>query len=264
VQTEKLRKMEFSEKFKTYSNTDLLRVIENPNDYQFQAVETAKTIFSDRQLSEMEIKIAKDELETERQEKSKKEQQKLAVENKIKDVGKSIFDHINPIQKEIPTSEKTIRIISILFGGLFLFQLYKEFGMLRFMFTNNYAEWDFSMALYFLPLIVIPTATILFYLRKKTGWLLLAIFLTYSAISAIGMSILTMNMVPSGIEILDNLFPQILPLTYILGFVFYVGVIWTISRENMRTIYSISKQTMILTVTITALIVGLGITITLI
>jgi len=107
--------MEFDEKFKTYSNTDLLRVIENPNDYQFQAVETAKTIFSDRQLSEMEIKIARDELEIERQDKSKKEQQKIAVENKVINVGKTIFDHINPIQKETPTSEKTIRIISILF-----------------------------------------------------------------------------------------------------------------------------------------------------
>jgi hypothetical protein len=58
--------MEFNEKFKTYSNTDLLRVIENPDDYQYQAVETAKIIFSERQLSEKEIKIAKDELEIER------------------------------------------------------------------------------------------------------------------------------------------------------------------------------------------------------
>jgi len=68
--------MEFSEKFKTFSNTDLLRVIENPNDYQCQAVETAKIIFSERQLSKMEIKITKDELEIERLEKSRKEQQK--------------------------------------------------------------------------------------------------------------------------------------------------------------------------------------------
>jgi len=91
--------MEFNEKFKTYSNTDLLRVIENPDDYQYQAVETAKIIFSERQLSEREIKIAKDELEIERQEKSRKEQQKKVVENKVKNVGKSIFDQINPIQK---------------------------------------------------------------------------------------------------------------------------------------------------------------------
>ena len=251
--------MEFSERFKTYSNAELLRVIENPNDYQPQAVETAKEIFAGRKLSEIEIKIVKDELEVEKQEKLRKERQKQAVEDKVKNIGKSVFDQINPIQKETPTSEKTIRIISIIFGGLFLFQLYKEFGMLKFMFTDSYSEWDFSMVLYFLPLIIIPTATILFYMRKKAGWLLLTIFLTYSAVSAIGMIILTMNRKQSGIEGLDSLFPQIPSLTYMLAFLFYSGIIWTISREKIRIIYSISKLTMTLTISIVTLVVALGI-----
>jgi len=251
--------MEFSEKFNTYSNVDLLRIIENPNDYQPQAVETAKTIFSERQLSEMEIKIAENELENERQQKLKKEQNKLIVEEKVKNIGNSIFDLINPIQKKTPTPEKSIKIISIIFGGLFLFQLYKEFGMLRFMFTDSYAEWGFDMVLYFLPLIIIPTATILFYMRKKTGWLLLTMFLTYSAVLTIGMIILTMNMKPSGIEVLDNIFPQTPLLTYILVFLFYTGIIWAISREKIRIIYSINKLTMTLTISIVTLVVALGI-----
>lgn len=137
--------MEFAEKFKTYTNTELLRIIDNPDGYQPNAVETAKTIFSDRQLTEEEIKIAKDELEIERQEKSNKEQKKRAVEDKFKNFGKSILDNVNPIQNETPTTEKTIKIISLLFGGLFLFQLYKEFGMISFMFTDSSAGWDFSM-----------------------------------------------------------------------------------------------------------------------
>lgn len=251
--------MDFSEKFKTYSNANLLRVIENPDDYQPQAIETAKNIFADRQLSETEIKIAKDELEVERQEKLRKEQQIQAVEDKVKNIGKSVFDQINPIQKKTPTPEKTIKIISILFGGLFLFQLYKEFGMLRFMFTDSYAEWDFSMVLYFLPLIIIPTATILFYMRKKTGWLILTIFLAYSAVSAIGQFFLTIKMKPSGISALDDIFPQVSPITYILSFLFFGGIIWAISREKIRTIYSISKRTMILTISIVTLIVAFGV-----
>ena len=82
--------MEFSEKYKTYSNADLLRVIENHDDYQSQAVETAKNTLTDRQLSEMEIKIAKDELEIEKQEKLRKERTKRAVEDKVKNIVKSI------------------------------------------------------------------------------------------------------------------------------------------------------------------------------
>jgi len=248
--------MELIERFKAYSNAELLRVIENPNHYQPQAVEMAKEIFAGRKLSEMEIKIAKDELEIEKQEKLRKERQKQAIEDKVRNIGKSVFDQINPIQKETPTSEKTIQIISIFFGGLFLFQLYREFGMLRFMLTDSYAEWCFSMVLYFLPFIIIPVATILFYMRKKAGWLLLAIFLVYSAVSAIGLFLLTMTMRPSGIEGLDILFPQTPPLTYMLVFLFYSGIIWIISREKIRTIYSINKLTMVLTISVIALVVA--------
>ena len=254
--------MEFYEKFKSYSNTDLLRIIENPTDYQPQAVETAKVIFSERQLSEMELQIAQDEFEIEKQEKSKKEQQNLGVQNKVKNIGKSILDKINPIQKKTPTSSKAITTISILVGGLFLFQLYNEFGMLRFMFTDSYAKWDFSMALYFFPLLVVPIAAILFFMRKKTGWFILVIFLVYSAVSTIGLFILTINRIPLGVSGLNNLFPQIIPLKYILSFIFFAGIIWAICRDNIRISYAISKQTMFLVVAITSLLVGLGVIIT--
>lgn len=250
--------MEFDEKYKTYSNTELLRVIVNPNDYQQIAVEAAKTIFSNRLLTEEEIKIAKDELEIESQEKLNKEQEKRENKDKLMNIGKSIIDTVNPIQKEIPSTEKTIKIISLLFGGLFLFRLYQEFGMISFMFTDSSSVWDFSMVLYFLPLVVIPTATILFYMRKKFGWILLTVFLTYSAVSVIGFFILIMNLRVSGFDALDNFFSQTSMITYLLSFLFFAGAIFAISRENIRSIYKINKQTMVLTISITAIIVGLG------
>jgi len=250
--------MEFNERFNTYSNTELLRIIDNPDGYQPNAVETAKTIFSDRQLTEEEIEIAKNELEIERQDKLKKEQKKRVVEDKLKNVGKSILDNVNPIQNETPTTEKTIRIIPLFLGGLFLFQLYKEFGMISLMITDSSAGWDFSIVLYFLPLVVVPTAAILFYKKNTFGWLLLTMYLTYSAVSAIGLFILTMNMERSGTPALDSIFPQTSPSTHIFTFIFFAGTIWAISRENIRTIYTITKQTMILTISITALTVGLG------
>ncbi len=250
--------MEFSVKFKTYSNTELLRIIENPEGYQPKAVETAKTIFLDRQLTEEEIKIANDELEIERQEKLNKERKKRAIEDKFKHIGNSILDNVNPIQNETPTTGKTIKIISLLFGGLFLFQLYKEFGMISFIITDSSTGWDFSMLLYFLPLVVVPTVTILFYKRKKIGWILFTMFMTYSAVSAIGLFILTINMEPLGIPSFDSIFPQTSPPTHLLSFLFFTGTIWALCRENIRTVYTITKQTMIITISITAVIVGFG------
>ncbi len=254
--------MEFDEKFKTYSNSELLKIIENPNDYQPQAVETAKNIFSDRDLSESEIEIAKEELEIERREKLAKKELKSAVEDKIRGIGKSVFKQINPIQKEEPTSARTIKAISIFLGVLFLSQLYQEFGMLTYLFTSVTAIWDFStVVLYLLPLAVLPTAAVLFYMRKKTGWILLTIFLTYSAVSAIGHLISVINRELSGIEALDILNPPISPIRPILSFLFFAGMVWIMSREKIRTVYLITKRTMILTVTITALIVLSGIVI---
>lgn len=168
---------DFTEKFTTYSNTDLLKIIDSPDYYQPLAVETAKTIFASRQLNNKDIEIAKAELDALKQEKEATEKKKINLENKAKSIASFVLSTVNPIQTETSNSDKIIKTITIAFGGLFLFQLYKEFGMISFMFTDSGAKWDFSMVLYFLPLLIVPTATILFFKRKKIGWTLLAIFL---------------------------------------------------------------------------------------
>lgn len=76
--------MEFKDRFKTYSNTALLRIIDNPEEYQPKAVETAKSILADRQLTQEEVKIAKDELEVERQENYTRRRKKELLKRKLK------------------------------------------------------------------------------------------------------------------------------------------------------------------------------------
>lgn len=236
----------------------MLRIIDNPDGYQQQAVETAKTIFSERQLTEVEIKAAKDELEFEKNEKIRRKQESRKIEERVKKIGASLFNNLNLIQKETPTSEKTITIISLIFGGVFLLQFLKEFGLISFMLTNSSANWDFSMVLYFLTLIVIPTAILLFYKRKRVGWLLFTIFLTYSAVSAFGMFLLTINMQPTEFSIFDDFFPQTSPATYFLVVLLYGGTIWVISKESLRTVFSINKKKMVYTISLTVFIVALG------
>ena len=238
--------MELNEKFEAYSNAELLRIIHNPADYQAQAVETAKIIFAGRQLSASEIEAAENEYEIERQ-------QKQIAQDKAKNIGKSVFDYINPFQKKTPTTVRTIAVISFLLGAHFLFRLYKHFGMLKFLFTGGYAEWDLTMAISFLPLILIPVAAILLYTGKKAGWLLSAIVLTDCAVSEINQIFLKVYMKSSGIEALDSLFPQFPTPIYLLVFLFWSGIICVISREKIRSVYSIRKRTMILTISIVIL-----------
>jgi hypothetical protein len=150
--------------------------------------------------------------------------------------------------------DQIIKIVSILFAGLFLFQLYKEFGMISFMFTDSKAKWDFSMILYFLPLVLVPVAIILFFKRKRAGWTLLAIFLTYAAVSSVGLFILTLNMEPSGIPALDSLSPQASPATQIFNLLFFAGILWVICKHNIREIYFVDKKYMFKTIGISVVL----------
>lgn len=235
--------MEFAEKFNTFSNSELLRILENPNSYQEKAVKTAKEILENRRLSADEMRMAKGELETEYQQKLQKEEQKKEIEQKVKSIGKSIFDNINPIAKEKLPTEKTIRTVSIICFILFLFNLYNEFDMIHFMFTDKDAHWDLATVVYFLPSLTLLIATVLFYKRKKAGWFLLEIFLSYSLVF--------------GLESLIIATKWNWPIyTLLCGILLLTGLIYTISRKNVRTVFSISKHEMILSISITSVVTG--------
>lgn len=245
---------QFTERYRTFSNSDLLRVIENHSDYQPEAVEAAKTEINQRKLSDQEIKDAKSELEAERQEQQGQKEQKAEVERKVKTFGTSIFDTINPIQKSAPTAEKLIRLITIAFGLISVVKWFNEFGLVKFMLTDNSAGWDLSMIEYFLPLVLLPVATILFWLRKKSGWILMSAYLTYSAISAFGLIIMTWNMGPLGVPALDSLFPQTSPTTQILITLFFGGTLWVLTKKEIKEHYNINKQITIATIGISAIL----------
>ncbi len=244
--------MDFKAKFTTYTHTELLRIIDNPNRYQPEAVETAKALLAERQLTDDEIKTAQDALEAERRESEEKERKKKVIEDRFRNLGNSLVENVNPIQKEAPTADKTIRLISLLFGGFFLLQLYQEFGMIRYMLTDRSMRWDWSIVLFFLPLLVIPIATLLFYRRHKLGWLLLAVYLTFAGVAAIGTLILALTREPSGIPAIDNLFQRPSPFVSLLTCLFFAGNLWAIGREAVRGVYGITRQTLILTIALSA------------
>lgn len=245
---------QFSERYKTFSNSDLLRVIENQSDYQPEAVEAAKTEINQRNLPDQELSEAKSELEAERQEKKKQNEKRAEVERKVKTLGTSVFDTINPIQESAPTTEKLIRLVTIVLGLIAVFKWYSQFGLVKYMLTDKSAGWDLSMVEYFLPLILLPVALILFWLRKKSGWILMAAYLTYSAISAFGLIIMTWNMEPLGIPAIDNLFPQTSPTTQILTTLFFGGTLWVLTKKEINEHFNIKRQTAIATIAIAGIL----------
>ena len=67
---------EFGKYYKTISNAELLGILENPSDYQMAAIEAARNEFLARQLSDEELKEAREILNANQ---SKKEKQKQKI-----------------------------------------------------------------------------------------------------------------------------------------------------------------------------------------
>ncbi|MEM8891148.1 MAG: hypothetical protein AAGD28_24435 [Bacteroidota bacterium] len=243
---------EYTERYKNLSNSDLLRVLENPSDYQPKAVEAAEHELKRRNLSSQEIEEVQKDFELARQEKDRQKEEIDKVNEKLKAFGSSFFNLINPIQAEVPSAERQIKSLSLLFGLIAIVQWYQEFGLVSFMLSEDPIGWDLSMFEYFLPLLLLPLAVILFWLRKKSGWILLAIYLTYSAISAAGLIMLTWDMKGSAIPALDNLLPQSSPISHILSSLFFGAALWVLNQKKIRDHYHIHKQVSIITLTISA------------
>jgi hypothetical protein len=221
-----------------------LDIVDNPSDYQPLAVEAARLEIESRQLSQEQLSEAKREQDFRRQVKANKQQKAKETEGKFKSVAFSFANTFNPIQKETPTTEKLIKLITLFVGGLFLYQLYEEFDQISFMFNKDASKWDFIMVLYFLSLIILPIAGLLFWFRKKIGWMLTTIYSSYTAAGAIPLFVMELNRQPTGIPAIDALFPTTSPTLYIGTLLIFGGLTWTLCKENIREVYQVDKKSM--------------------
>ena len=92
---------DFSEYYKTISNTELLSILENPNDYQPFAIEAAKKEFVSRQLPDTEIQNARQILAANQAQREVKREKIKVVETKIKAAGETLIETINPAWNDL-------------------------------------------------------------------------------------------------------------------------------------------------------------------
>jgi len=110
---------------------------------------------------------------------------------------------------------------------------------------------------FLLPLVILPIATYLFWKRKKIGWILLAIFLTYSAIIALIIFFMSLKRETSGFGNFEALFPTVSPISHFLTFVFFSGSLWAISKKEIRAYYNIKNTTLYKVIGTTILFMGI-------
>nr|HMU05461.1 hypothetical protein [Saprospiraceae bacterium] len=91
---------EFEEKFKSFDNRKLLKIVEEYEKYQKEAVDAAKLELSKRNLSEEEVQAVKDEFLEEKIKAVTKKEKFQKIETNAKNIGNEFFRTIHPIQAE--------------------------------------------------------------------------------------------------------------------------------------------------------------------
>ena len=243
---------DFGEYYKTISNTELLIILENPDDYQPIAVEAAKKEFTNRQLSDIEITEAKQPFLIKKLREDKQKEKIKSIEAKVKNTGTTIIDTLNPIQEGVTSTEKIIRFIVIVFSGIFLYQLITGFGMIR-AYVKDIPQFPFESSLFLFPFIIIPIAIIIFWKRKTMGWILLTIFLTFSVVAALWGLFFSITWKPSGSGF-DSLFPKPSPFTYIVQLIFLGGTQYVICKQKIREIFNINEEKMLMAIGVTGVV----------
>src|SRR5690606_20251452 len=188
---------EFTELYQKLSNSELLKIISESEKYNPIAVETAKTEIASRQLTEQELNQAKSKIVEKENAKKRVIEKRKEFEKKIGKNASTLFDTINPIQNGIQTPEKNIRLTILLFGGLAIYRLYQQLGMFQIIYHEEISDWDFSIIDYFFPKTILTIAVILYWKRNLIGWILLSIFLTYSAFNAVVLFFMNLGRQPS-------------------------------------------------------------------
>jgi hypothetical protein len=243
----------FSDYYKTITATELLAILDNPGDYQPSAIEAAKAELESRQLSETALQEARQPLVEKVQRKEAEREKIKVVEEKLKVAGNGFFEAINPIQQGIPSTEKMIRRIAIVFGVFFLYQLISDFRT-HMAFISDFPRYPLESGLYLFSLVLLPVAILFFWKRKQLGWILLTIYLSFTVVTILWFLFLTFTRKHSAYGVIDN-FYQTPPLTvFIIQLLFLVATLYVMCRKNIREVYSITDQKMMATISITALI----------
>lgn len=231
---------DFAERYKMISNSELMEILQNPSQYQSIALSAAKSEFASRRLSDVEINEAKQILLNKKNKNDKQNEKQEEIKAKLINAGSVVYDTVSPLQSTISTAVKIIRITAIVFTFLVIYKISVNFDLLLAIIKGNSGE-SFGYTLYFFPILVELVATILFWLKKKSGWLLLAFFCSYSLIEVLYGLYYSISF-QFRKETINYLFPTPSPSAYIITILFYVGTILAINRQDIREIYRVDKK----------------------
>lgn len=159
---------DFHDKYKDYSNLDLLKILRRPSEYQIAAVDAAKHILNKRNISQEDI----EQVDAYFNEIDTIAKLKTDIINAYKDKANDFLEPIlNPSADVKPV--KWLNILLVFIGLDYIWTFYNSIKAF-FLFSNcSGCTFDITMVLTLVSLIYVPVVFYLLYKRKRWGWILL-------------------------------------------------------------------------------------------
>jgi len=251
----------FEVHFRNLSDFKLVRILEESENYEQEAVVAARLELERRQLPDEDYERVRERI---RKEKEKKNRQKEGIKaaKAIAEIGLEEAGRLlHPMEHK-----STRTILKIIAGYLILSALFAIFSQLGYL-TLMITESAFS-PVELLSILVIPMLEliggILLWVRRKYGWVLVVASSTFTAIfSAANISMLLRYTFRRRSENLEGLIIDIVDLTDLPGYNLEMQVIWLLLfggivfylfSKKVRSIFNVSQSEQWLTLSIPALI----------
>jgi DNA-binding transcriptional MerR regulator len=249
---------DFQRRFKNYDNQQLLKIIEDAENYEPAAVEAAKLELSKRDVSQEEIQAASKALQEKRAKVEQTREQMKKAEQKAKSLGAEILETVNPIKKNPQNSDEKINLIAIVFGLIAIFQIVWIFGTPQLIAPS---------IIDVVPILLLPIAVFLFWKRNKIGWVLMTALFVYNIINSIGILFLSWGWfqtdeyssqdIQIDFQEIDNLFPQPNPVIHLVIIILFGAALWVIGKVDLRREYQIDVESCLMTIGISALLTAI-------
>ena len=174
---------DFYKLYRDYSNTDLLKIVKRPGDYQTSAVTAATQILNERQVTPEEIRFIDDYFhDIESSAKIKKEKVE-AIKTKAADFFEPV---LHPTEKVEPN--KWVNILLFVIAIQYAWTLFETAKRLVNFFQCDYCRLDIMFFAELLTLLYVPLIFFLLLKKRRWGWILLFADNLFSLISRVSQS----------------------------------------------------------------------------
>lgn len=146
-----------------------------------------------------------------------------------------------------------IILVTVLLALIFLYDLFSNTSDKQ-MLLENFGRYPLKVGVIAWPIIVLPLALVLFWMRKRWGWLLLMLYVAYSV--SYNAWIVSHLLTEDGRTAMgDQLAPAPSPTVFIAGTIFYLLIFLFLCWKKLREIYQVSEGQML-----AAMACGVGLT----